>query len=600
MLPSTCLSPSTTRLKPITSQSLCNPKGSNSNSLRSLAPLLNQSPSPPTRHEVLPKLDCATNLLVRFPFTHNQPPISPPTTVSSNRSNHSQQPTQPASKTSSLNSSSGQSVSPPTPTGYHCYSVSPTSYHAYHPEWTSASSPVLDTPDTYYPGPPRKKSRALLHSGLRSPIPLNPQDFSSQHQSTQTPTIAARSGMDIQLSPSKPTLDHRFSPIQSTRSHEPVEADDSPNPHEHHDDSKHEPGRYPHLVSLPRPLFLDDDRNISSRPLKNTKRAAQNRAAQRAFRERKDRYVRELEARSAQFEDYIVQYGLLDERERLIEAREAALKSSSISKFGMGSGRGEEGKSNNQTSRASLNDQSDYLKHLEQQLDCSRREISRLRRQLTKAYISEEEMNISRRKVMDWERGAEIEPRTRSPSDADTRAQTSCSSRSLSSSSARAPSTTIAHSTWMQHGQRFGDISQMNVTESLDDETMMRPSPTASINLDRPEAARNPRDCIRHPSFDEFQSPDSIQASSYHRPDSARAENSSTIYDRTANHVQQSALTPKRSPGSASRGCLPRLNHDGIYPRDPSEQDVPGELIRLPAIRAAVGPTIPASDKHFE
>ncbi|KAG0142980.1 hypothetical protein CROQUDRAFT_96902 [Cronartium quercuum f. sp. fusiforme G11] len=63
---------------------------------------------------------------------------------------------------------------------------------------------------------------------------------------------------------------------------------------------------------------INDSTNLTTRPLKNTKRAAQNRAAQRAFRERKDKYVRDLENKSNKLDDYILLYNQLKEREKII------------------------------------------------------------------------------------------------------------------------------------------------------------------------------------------------------------------------------------------------------------------------------------------
>lgn len=84
------------------------------------------------------------------------------------------------------------------------------------------------------------------------------------------------------------------------------------------------------------------------RALKQTRRAEQNRAAQRAFRERKETHLKELEDRSKNFEalqaDYIAGEARrnevelraraladravqMDARERMLDAREAALRS---------------------------------------------------------------------------------------------------------------------------------------------------------------------------------------------------------------------------------------------------------------------------------
>ncbi|KAH8926933.1 hypothetical protein BT69DRAFT_1330825 [Atractiella rhizophila] len=55
------------------------------------------------------------------------------------------------------------------------------------------------------------------------------------------------------------------------------------------------------------------------RPLKNTKRAAQNRAAQRAFRERREAYVKELERRSQQLDAYSTREAVLVNRIKELE-----------------------------------------------------------------------------------------------------------------------------------------------------------------------------------------------------------------------------------------------------------------------------------------
>ncbi|PWN22392.1 hypothetical protein BCV69DRAFT_142685 [Microstroma glucosiphilum] len=52
----------------------------------------------------------------------------------------------------------------------------------------------------------------------------------------------------------------------------------------------------------------------SNRPLSSTKRAAQNRAAQRAFRERRDKHVKELETTAAQFAQIQADYATLQGR----------------------------------------------------------------------------------------------------------------------------------------------------------------------------------------------------------------------------------------------------------------------------------------------
>jgi len=62
----------------------------------------------------------------------------------------------------------------------------------------------------------------------------------------------------------------------------------------------------------------DDDeerkRKRGERTLKNTKRAEQNRAAQRAFRERRDAYVRDLEKKAKQLEEVVEEKNRLKDR----------------------------------------------------------------------------------------------------------------------------------------------------------------------------------------------------------------------------------------------------------------------------------------------
>ncbi|CAG8630270.1 7937_t:CDS:1, partial [Acaulospora colombiana] len=75
-----------------------------------------------------------------------------------------------------------------------------------------------------------------------------------------------------------------------------------------------------------------------SRPLTNSKRAAQNRAAQRAFRQRKDRYIKDLEAKAKdldavkkQLETLQKENDALQQTIRRLEAENAKLKGEDIS-----------------------------------------------------------------------------------------------------------------------------------------------------------------------------------------------------------------------------------------------------------------------------
>ncbi|CAG8729470.1 18400_t:CDS:1, partial [Acaulospora morrowiae] len=76
----------------------------------------------------------------------------------------------------------------------------------------------------------------------------------------------------------------------------------------------------------------------TSRPLTNSKRAAQNRAAQRAFRQRKDRYIKDLEAKAKdldalkkQVDDLLKEKSMMQQTIRRLEAENAKLKGEDVS-----------------------------------------------------------------------------------------------------------------------------------------------------------------------------------------------------------------------------------------------------------------------------
>ncbi|POW21682.1 hypothetical protein PSHT_02114 [Puccinia striiformis] len=446
------------------SQSLFVTKNSSRHSLRSLAPLLNDLPSPSfspqpssgglARPEA-PSFQTknSSNMPLHLNLAYVQPSASARTLESTHQPGHSHK-QRAMNKSSSHDSSSGQSESPPTPS-HHLYSMSPSSYQTYRPEWTSVSSPTLassfDHPD-YMAARPPKRHRQLLNPELRSPFCMDPPDRADTNmRSASPPPDIARNCVKNRLSTANPAPDphtrHPLNPPSVSCSASSREADESstyciPTSTRSHltpiPTSSHFPIRFSwrrivalHLYELLVHLVV----------MKPIERAAQNRAAQRAFRERKDRYVRELEARSVQLEEYIVRYGLLEERERQVAAREAELIDPRPQ-----SGLVDDGGSVNQEPTTSDKEKLNHINRLEHQLEASRDEVSRLRVELSKTN-HEEEMNQNRRRVMDWERGTEevSQPQTRSTSDIDTDAQTPYSSGSPCAPSSSQKSKPIDH-----------------------------------------------------------------------------------------------------------------------------------------------------------
>jgi len=137
--------------------------------------------------------------------------------------------------------------------------------------------------------------------------------------------------------------------------------------------------------------------------------------------------VRELEARSAQFEVYLVRYGLLEERERQIAAREAQLMSKRPQP-----GTIDEGPSKNrEPTTRSDEERLNHIDQLEQQLESSRQEIARLRVELLKFHREEEADQKRSSKVLDiLERGNRELPRPVYVSEAEKCVRTPCSSGS--------------------------------------------------------------------------------------------------------------------------------------------------------------------------
>lgn len=74
----------------------------------------------------------------------------------------------------------------------------------------------------------------------------------------------------------------------------------------------------------------DEDAEDSTKPLKNTKRAAQNRAAQRAFRERKEQYVRDLERKSTLLDETLADKRALSSQVSELQLELASMKTSSF------------------------------------------------------------------------------------------------------------------------------------------------------------------------------------------------------------------------------------------------------------------------------
>ncbi|KNZ63192.1 hypothetical protein VP01_1175g4 [Puccinia sorghi] len=374
-------------------------KNSSRPSSRSLAPLLNHLTPPPSL------------LSSQLPPCHSHP---------NTKTNH-HHPQE--SITSSLDSSSAASESPPTPSSHHFLSISPSSsYHPYRPDSTSLSSPIFpfssDHPDFY--SPPPFKRQCQFHKS--EPPPSPPIEQNEQLH----PTLALQQPATNPSRIIKSCIYHPVNLLSRSSSTCSREADESnqPSPPDHHPPASH---TYSHLSAIPHSMLGDEDRSLYTRPLKNTKRAAQNRAAQRAFRERKDRYVRELEARSAQFEEYLVRYGLLEHREHQIAAREAELMNKRPQ-----AGTIDEGRSmNRRPTTPSDEERLNHIDHLEQQLESSQQEIARLRVELLKFHREEEANQKRSSKVLDTLQRSNGElPRPVHVSEAEEGARTPCSSGS--------------------------------------------------------------------------------------------------------------------------------------------------------------------------
>ncbi|PLW37315.1 hypothetical protein PCANC_15433 [Puccinia coronata f. sp. avenae] len=348
-------------------------------SLRSLAPLLNDLPPPsfsphiPSPRPTATEHSCQNKNLKPHPNSASfQSPASPPTIESTPCP-------RPILKSSSLDSSSGASESPPTPSSQQFHSISPFSYAAFHPECTSVSSPILatslDHPD-YHAAPPSKRPRQLLNPEVRIPFLHHPHHHAdAQNHSTYSARITGnfpKNHIPINDPVPVPTIHPKLKPLSGSCSASSREADESTYLPQYSDEHPPESHTYSHLGALAHPILLDEDRSLCTRPLKNTKRAAQNRAAQRAFRERKDRYVRELEARSVQFEEYLARYGLLEERERQIAAREAEFMHTSRQSRTIN-----DGGSMDLKPMSSDEEKLNHIEKLEHQLNTSRQEIAR-------------------------------------------------------------------------------------------------------------------------------------------------------------------------------------------------------------------------------
>ncbi|KAA1116116.1 hypothetical protein PGT21_001444 [Puccinia graminis f. sp. tritici] len=577
-------SPPSAGPSPMASQSLSATKNLSRHSLRSLAPLLNDLPPPsfstepssrrPAHPEQASSQAKNSNLPIHLNLTYSQPPTSPPTL----KPTHQPHQQRPMIKTSSLDSSSGQSESPPTPSGHHLHSMSPSSYHAYRPEWTSVSSPILassfDHPD-YQAAPPSKRHRQLLNPELRSPFRIDPQDHTDTHQHP------ASNPLLITNSTSDPQTHHPLKPHSGSCSPSSREADESSNlqrPNDH----VLRPHTYSHLVTLPHPILLDEDRSLCSRPLKNTKRAAQNRAAQRAFRERKDRYVRELEARSVQLEEYMVRYGLLEERERNIAAREAELINTASQ-----SAKVDDNENMNRKPTTRDEEKLNHINRLEHQLESSREEIARLRAELMKFH--HEEIDQNRRRVMDWERGAEDVslPRTGSASDADTDAQTPCSSGSASAVSA-SKKTTGPHyqRSWSRDNQntrKNGGTTEPTgrVSMRFAQKAHGNRRPVLSITTESQNEPILTQEYSRNGWSDEGESPDSLSRS-HHQTYCARPEIACNQFEQIHHHRQQ----PFASQCTSENHNQASTTKSHLIPlRRVNKLDGKDQCVRLPGIQ---------------
>ncbi|OAV88173.1 hypothetical protein PTTG_09334 [Puccinia triticina 1-1 BBBD Race 1] len=265
-------------------QSLTPTRNLGRDSLRSLAPLLNDLPPPsfssqhssrrPARPDEGSSLQAKNpNMPLHLNLTCSQPSTSPPTP----KSIYQPDLPRPLIKSSSLDSSSGQSESPPTPSGHQLHSISPSSYHAYRPEWISVSSPIIassfDHPD-YHVAPPSKRPRQLLN-----PEPRPPFRVDSQHDTDtrQHPAPAPSRMMPHGIKTRFPELN----PAPGPESHGPLESRsgscspssgevDEPTYLQHSNDHALGSHSYSHLVAIPHPILMDEERSICSRALKNT------------------------------------------------------------------------------------------------------------------------------------------------------------------------------------------------------------------------------------------------------------------------------------------------------------------------------------------
>ena len=87
--------------------------------------------------------------------------------------------------------------------------------------------------------------------------------------------------------------------------------------------------------SLPTITILNDGEHVnpegdligkSGKPLRNTKRAAQNRNAQRAFRQRREKYVKDLECKARDYNRLLAELETYKNENRLLKSQLAQLQ----------------------------------------------------------------------------------------------------------------------------------------------------------------------------------------------------------------------------------------------------------------------------------
>jgi hypothetical protein len=278
----------------------------------------------------------------------------------------------------------------------------------------------------------------------------------------------------------------------------------------------------------------------------------------------------------------MVRYGLLEERERHIAAREAELINAASR-----SAKEENNENMNRKTTTSDEEKLNHINRLEHQLETSREEIARLRAELMKFH--RKEMDQSRRKVMDWERGDEEVslPRTGSASDADTDAQTPCSSGSASAAS-------TSKKTSGPHYQRPWSRDNQNIrknggTAEPTGRLSMRFShkahgnrrPVLSITTESQNEPILTQEYSRNGWSDEGESPDSLSIS-HRQTYCARPEIACNQFKQIHHHRQQH-LDSQRTSENHNQGHTTKSH---VIPlRSANNLDGEDHCVRLPGIQ---------------